>query len=55
MCIRDSSLIDDFKLNGDFIESQGMGLLAVRYLKKIPSTFKNTTGLKKNIYLGEQC
>ena len=28
------SLIDDFKLDGDFIESQGMGLLATRYLKK---------------------
>ena len=49
------SLIDDFQLDGDFIESQGMGLLAVRYLKKIPSTFKNTTGLKKNVYLGEKC
>jgi hypothetical protein len=32
-----------------------MGLLATRYLKKIPSTYVNTTGLKKNIYLGEKC
>ena len=49
------SLIDDFQLDGDFIESQGMGLLATRYLKKMPSTYVNTTGLKKNIYLGEKC
>ena len=49
------SLIDDFQLDGDFIESQGMGLLATRYLKKMPSTYANTTGLKKSIYLGERC
>ena len=50
----DVSLIDDFNFNGDFIESQGMGLLAIRYLKKITSTFKSTTGVSKDIYLGER-
>jgi anhydro-N-acetylmuramic acid kinase len=49
------SLIDDFQIDGDFIESQGMGLLATRYLQKIPSTFEYTTGLNKSIYLGERC
>ena len=52
---RDVSLIDDYDLDGDFIESQGMGLLAIRYLNKIHSTFKSTTGVSKNIYLGEKC
>ena len=47
------NLIDDFNFDGDFIESQGMGLLAIRYLKKIPSTYRTTTGVTKNIYLGE--
>ncbi len=49
----DVSLIDDFNFDGDFIESQGMGLLAIRYLKKIASTYKSTTGISNNIYLGE--
>ncbi len=52
---RDVSLIDDFDLDGDFIESQGMGLLAIRYLNKIHSTYKSTTGISKDIYLGEKC
>ena len=52
---RDVSLIDDYDLDGDFIESQGMGLLAIRYLNKIHSTYKSTTGVSKDIYLGEKC
>tara|TARA_B100001059_G_scaffold87128_1_gene85332 strand:+ start:85 stop:1134 length:1050 start_codon:yes stop_codon:yes gene_type:complete len=51
----DVSLVDDYNLDGDFIESQGMGLLAIRYLNKISSTYKSTTGVSKNIYLGEMC
>ncbi len=51
----DVSLIDDYQLDGDFIESQGMALLAIRYLKKLSSSYKETTGIKKNIYLGEKC
>ena len=50
----DLSLIDDFNFDGDFIESQGMGLLAIRYLNKITSTYKSTTGVSKDIYLGEK-
>ena len=45
--------IDDLGLDGDFIESQGMAYLAIRRLLKIPSTFKDTTGISKEIYLGE--
>jgi len=41
------SLIDDYKINGDFIESQAFAYLAIRsYLKKIIS-FPDTTGCKK--------
>ncbi len=50
----DVNIIDDYNFNGDFIESQGMGILAIRYLKKINSTYKSTTGILKNIYLGEK-
>ena len=50
----DLSLIDDFNFDGDFIESQGMGLLAIRYLNKITSTYESTTGVSKDIYLGEK-
>ena len=45
--------IDDLGLDGDFIESQGMAYLAIRRLLKIPSTYKDTTGINNNIYLGE--
>jgi anhydro-N-acetylmuramic acid kinase len=47
--------IDEFDLDGDYIESQGMALLAIRYLLKKQSTFSTTTGVKKKIYLGEKC
>ena len=40
-------LIDDFGINGDFVESQAFAYLAIRsYLKKF-ITFPNTTGVKK--------
>ena len=45
--------IDDLGLDGDFIEAQGMAYLAIRRLLKIPSTFKGTTGINKDVYLGE--
>ena len=46
--------IDEFGLDGDYIESQGMALLAIRYLLKKSSTFKTTTGLRKEVFLGER-
>ncbi|MDA9062832.1 anhydro-N-acetylmuramic acid kinase [Candidatus Pelagibacter sp.] len=42
------SLIDDYKINGDFIESQAFAYLAIRsYLKKIIS-FPKTTNVKSS-------
>ena len=40
-------LIDDYKVNGDFIESQAFALLAIRSIMKLPLTFPNTTGCIK--------
>ena len=49
------SLIDDYQIDGDFIESQGMALLGIRYMLKKQSTYYETTKVLKNIYLGEKC
>ncbi len=40
-------LIDDYKINGDFIESQAFAFLAVRSFLNLPISFPNTTGCKK--------
>jgi len=40
-------LIDDYGINGDFIESQAFGYLAVRSFLSLPITFPNTTGCKE--------
>jgi anhydro-N-acetylmuramic acid kinase len=41
------SIIDDYKINGDFVESQAFAYLAIRsFLKKMIS-FPNTTNVKK--------
>ena len=49
------SLIDNYQIDGDFIESQGMALLGIRYMLKKQSTYYETTKVLKNIYLGEKC
>ena len=36
-----------------FIESQAFAYLAIRKLKKLPSTFKSTTGTSKPVVCGE--
>ena len=41
------------KINGDFLESQAFAYIAVRSLLKLPITFKQTTGVKKNVSGGE--
>ena len=46
-------LIDDYKLNGDFIESQAFAFLAVRSVKQLPISFPNTTGCKVPCVGGE--
>ena len=39
--------IDDYKINGDFIESQAFAYLAIRSFLKKPITFPKTTGVFK--------
>ena len=45
--------IDDFKLNGDFIESQAFAYLAIRSYLKLPISFPDTTRCKFPISGGE--
>ena len=40
-------LIDDYGINGDFVESQAFGYFAIRSFLKLPISFPNTTGCKK--------
>ena len=40
-------LIDDFKINGDFIESQAFAFLAIRSYLNLPISFPETTGVKQ--------
>ena len=39
-------LIDNYNINGDFVESQAFAFLAVRSIMKLPISFPNTTGCK---------
>jgi len=39
-------LIDDFKIDGDFVESQAFAYLAIRSFLKLPISFPETTGCK---------
>ncbi len=40
-------LIDDYNVNGDFIESQAFAYLAVRSMMNLPISFPSTTGCKE--------
>ena len=46
-------LIDDYKIDGDFIESQAFAYLAVRSFNKLPISFPNTTGCRSSSVGGE--
>jgi len=46
-------LIEEFGVNGDFVESQAFAFLAIRSHKKLPITFPNTTKCKKPSLGGE--
>ena len=46
-------LIDDYGVNGDFVESQAFAYLAIRSYKKLPITFPNTTNCNKPLTGGE--
>ena len=39
--------IDDYGVDGDFVESQAFAFLAIRSLLKEPISFPNTTGCQK--------
>ena len=40
-------MIDDFGIDGDFIESQAFAYLAIRSYLKLPISFPSTTGVSK--------
>jgi anhydro-N-acetylmuramic acid kinase len=42
-------LIDNFNFNGDFIESQAFGYLAIRSYLNLPISFPGTTGCKNKV------
>ena len=46
-------LIDEYKVNGDFIESQAFAFLAIRSILKLPISFPKTTGCHKPCTGGE--
>ena len=46
-------LIDDYKIDGDFVESQAFAFLAVRSVQQLPISFPNTTGCKNPCVGGE--
>jgi len=45
--------IDEYKINGDFVESQAFAYLAIRSFLNLPISFPNTTRCNKSISGGE--
>ena len=45
--------IDEYKIDGDFVESQAFAYLAIRSLLKKPISFTNTTNVKKSCTGGD--
>ena len=45
--------IDDYSINGDFVESQAFAFLAIRSFLKLPISFPSTTGCKNPTSGGE--
>ena len=41
------NMIDDFGVNGDFVESKAFAFLAIRSYKNLPITFPSTTNCNK--------
>ena len=46
-------LIDKYKIDGDFIESQAFAFLAARSFLRLPISFPETTGCEKPTLGGE--
>ena len=40
-------MIDEFNIDGDFVESQAFAYLAIRSYLKLPISFPSTTGCNK--------
>ena len=49
----DLELIDDYNINGDYIESQAFGYLAIRSFLKLPISYPQTTGCKMPVTGGK--
>ena len=45
--------IDKYEIDGDFVESQAFGYLAIRSFLKLPISFPSTTGCKEPTTGGE--
>ena len=45
--------IDDYQINGDFVESQAFGYLAIRSIFNKPISFPETTGVSKPLTGGD--
>ena len=45
--------IDEFSINGDFVESQAFAYLAIRSFLNLPISFPSTTGCKEPVTGGE--
>ena len=41
------NFIDEYNIEGDFVESQAFAFLAIRSFLKLPISFPKTTGCKK--------
>ena len=41
------NFIDEYNIEGDFVESQAFAFLAIRSFIKLPISFPKTTGCKK--------
>ena len=40
-------MIDEYKVDGDFVESQAFAYMAIRSYLNLPISFPKTTGVKK--------
>ena len=44
--------VDDYNINGDFVESELMAYLAARFMNQLPSTYPSTTGTQSPTICG---
>ena len=51
--IKQIKLIDEYNVDGDFVESQAFAFMGIRSYLKLPISFPSTTGVKKPCIGGE--